>query len=208
MKLIIILLPIILALSSCNPDPHFPEKSDQRQETQITELPPVTAQVPEPPQVPAQTAPVEEILAQAQTQLLDASAPRVQNISLACDAINGTVLEPGESFSFNDAVGHRTEENGYTDAPVIVNGHSEQGCGGGVCQVSTTLYMAAADSGMTIDEHHTHSKSVPYASEGRDATVVFGEKDLKFTNETDTPVTVYVWTDGSDVFSKITKKSP
>lgn len=152
-------------------------------------------------------AEAETVLAEVSTPLLDDSASRVENINIACGAINGVVLLSGGSFSFNDTVGRRSEENGYGDAPVLVNGHKEQGCGGGVCQVSSTLYMAALDAGMTIDERHKHSESVAYAPDGNDATVVFGEKDLCFTNGLAAPVTLYIWTDGASVFSKITQKT-
>lgn len=150
---------------------------------------------------------VDVTVSQASTPLLDDSASRVENINIACGAINGLALYPGGSFSFNESVGRRTEEKGYRDAPVLVDGHKEQGCGGGVCQVSSTVYMAALDAGLSIDERHAHSDGVAYAPEGRDATVVFGEKDLVFTNNTDEVLTLHAWTDGENVFSSITKKA-
>lgn len=153
-----------------------------------------------------ETMEVEVTLAEASTPLLDDSPSRVENINIACGAINGIAVYPGGTFSFNDTVGRRTAERGYEDAPVIVDGHKEQGCGGGVCQVSSTLYMAAVKAGLTIDERHPHSHSVAYAPKGMDATVVSGEKDLKITNSTDGVVTLYIWTDGVKVFSKITQK--
>lgn len=151
--------------------------------------------------------PDEITIAEAYTELLDNSPSRVSNINLACNAINGLELEPGGSFSFNRAVGRRTEAKGYMDAPVLIDGHKEQGCGGGICQVSSTLYIAALNAGLQIDERHRHSESVAYAPDGNDATVVYGEKDLIFTNNTDKPVTLSVWTDGAYVFSSITQKS-
>ncbi len=147
------------------------------------------------------------VLAEVSTPLLDASEARLDNINIACGAVNGTDILSGGSFSFNDIVGRRTEERGYRDAPVIIDGHSEQGCGGGVCQVSSTLYMAAYSAGLEIVERHPHSSPVPYAPNRMDATVVSGEKDLRFTNNTDSTITIYVWTDGNEVFSKITKKT-
>ena len=151
--------------------------------------------------------PEDITIAEACTELLDDSPSRVSNINLACGAINGLVLSPGGRFSFNDTVGRRTEANGYKDAPVLVDGHKEQGCGGGVCQVSSTLYMAALQAGLQIDERHKHSESVSYAPDGNDATVVYGQKDMAFTNSTDKPITLSVWTDGKYVFSSITQKS-
>lgn len=149
----------------------------------------------------------EAVISEASTPLLDKSPQRVENINTACGAISGTQIYPGGVFAFNDTVGRRTEENGYGDASVIIDGHSEQGCGGGVCQVSTTIYMAALYASLQIDERHPHSTGVPYAPSDLDATVVYGEKDLIFTNNTDEILTLYVWCDGNNVFSKIMKKT-
>ena len=189
----ILITIILLLLTACSPEGADPVEDRPVNHNSVSTLDeaPVEVEVP---------------LAEASTPLLDDSASRVENINIACGAINETVLEPGGSFSFNGAVGRRTEERGYRDAPVLVDGHKEQGCGGGVCQLSSTLYMAAVDAGLTIDEPHAHSEGVAYAPEGKDATVVYGEKDLCFTNSLSEPVTLYVWTDGASVFSKITQK--
>ena len=151
--------------------------------------------------------PVEVTVGEASTPLLDDSEPRVNNINIACGEINGVAIYPGGTFSFNETVGKRSSAKGYEDAPVLINGHKEQGCGGGVCQVSTTIYMAALQAGLQIDERHPHAHGVGYAPEDMDATVVFGEKDFRFTNNTNDVLTLSVWTDGKAVFSKITKKS-
>ncbi len=148
----------------------------------------------------------DTLLASASTPLPDSSASRVNNIRLACASVNGSVLYPGGSFSFNSAVGAVTEENGYTDAPVIKDGHKATGCGGGICQVSSTLYMAVLNSGLSVAERHAHSASVPYAPEGLDATVVSGEKDFCFTNNTGNILSLRMWTDGEAVFSEIYQK--
>ena len=193
MKYAVFLIPI-LTLAACAGGPA--DDADKR--------PPVSSERELPEEPPA---PAEVTVGEASTPLLDDGETRVENINLACGAIDGYVMEPGGSFSFNDAVGRRSEEKGYGDAPVIVNGHKEQGCGGGVCQVSSTLYMAALSAGLQIDERHPHSHGVPYAPDGNDATVVFGQKDLAFTNNTDGVLTISMWTDGADVFSTITRKS-
>lgn len=148
----------------------------------------------------------ETTLGEAATPLLDNSAARVENINIACGAINGISISPGESFSFNDTVGKRTAERGFQDAKVIVDGHSDMGCGGGVCQVSSTLHMAAVNAGLQIDERHPHSHAVPYAPDGGDATVVSGEKDLRITNSTQNIIILYIWVQEDNVFSKITQK--
>lgn len=189
----ILFLIMILALSSCTNGltAQSPEDTGSRLSVRTDKV-----EIPE-----------EITIAEASTELLDDTPARVANINLACGAISGLQLSPGESFSFNNTVGRRTEANGYEDAPVLVDGHKEQGCGGGVCQVSSTLYMAALNAGLQIDERHRHSKSVGYAPDGNDATVVFGQKDLIFTNNTDKTITLFIWTDGISVFSKITQKT-
>ncbi|MBO5526178.1 MAG: VanW family protein [Clostridia bacterium] len=112
---------------------------------------------------------------------------RSKNIALAASKINGTVLYPHETFSFNRTVGARTEANGFQKAAVIMNGVYTEGVGGGVCQVSTTLYNAALLAGLTVTESRAHSLSVGYVAPSFDA-MVSSSSDLKFVNPHDTPV--------------------
>ena len=121
--------------------------------------------------------------------LYDASnAPRSSNIALAASKINGCVLQPGQIFSFNAVVGPRTAQNGFLSAKIISGGRFVQGIGGGVCQVSTTLYNAALLSGLKITEYHPHSLLVSYVAPSRDAMVSGSSCDLKFKNTSNTPV--------------------
>lgn len=113
---------------------------------------------------------------------------RSANIRLAAKKINGTTLCPGEVFSFNNTVGARTEENGFKQAKIIQNGQYVTGYGGGVCQVSTTLYNAAALSGLEICEYHPHTLKVSYVAPSRDAMVSGSYFDLKFKNTRLTPI--------------------
>lgn len=121
---------------------------------------------------------------------------RNKNIELAFEYINsnGSILKPGETFSFNDVVGRRTQERGFYPAIEYVYGEKETGFGGGVCQASTTLYQAAVRSGLTIVERKQHSERVNYTQPGKDATVYLSEYrggkkiDLKLRNDTDGPV--------------------
>ncbi len=115
---------------------------------------------------------------------------RSSNIKLAASKINGTVIPSGAEFSFNETVGKRTEENGFKKAKIIENGKFVDGFGGGVCQVSTTLYNAALLSGLEITEYHPHSLSVSYVAPSRDAMVSGSSCDLKFKNNTAFPVYV------------------
>ena len=116
------------------------------------------------------------------------NADRSSNIRRAAEKINGTVLKPGETFSFNGTVGARTAQNGFKPAKIIENGKFVLGYGGGVCQVSTTVYNAAILSGMEIAEFHPHSLKVGYVPPSRDAMVSGNNFDLKFKNTRNTPI--------------------
>ena len=113
------------------------------------------------------------------------------NIKLASDSINQSVVQPGEEFSFNKAVGPTTEKNGYQLSMIYVSGKKDEGYGGGVCQVSSTLYNAAANAGMTITERHDHSLPVTYVEAGKEAATSYGVKDFKFVNELSYPVVIH-----------------
>lgn len=120
------------------------------------------------------------------------NSPRVSNIKLASGKISGCVLPPGESFSFNARVGARTEKNGFKKAKIIEDGRFVYGVGGGVCQVSTTLYNAALLAGLEVTEYHPHSLSVSYIAPSRDAMVSGTYSDLKFKNTAQSNVYVRV----------------
>ncbi|MDC3425870.1 VanW family protein [Aquibacillus sp. 3ASR75-11] len=115
---------------------------------------------------------------------------RSHNITLATEAINNYVVFPGETFSFNKVVGKRTKEKGYLPAPVIVKGEIAEDVGGGICQVSSTLYNAVDQAGMEIVQRYSHSKSVPYVPPGRDATVSWYGPDFKFKNKYKKPILI------------------
>lgn len=115
---------------------------------------------------------------------------RYTNVSLACSSVNNSLLWPGQEFSFNETVGPRTPERGYMPAPVFLMGASELDYGGGVCQVATTVFNAAGKAGLKIIERHLHSRRVHYVAEGKDATVSYGDLDLKFSNNTDSPLII------------------
>lgn len=124
------------------------------------------------------------------TTFYTSSNERAHNISLAAKKIDGYVILPGETFSFNEVVGKRTSKNGFKDAKVILNGEFTDGVGGGTCQVSTTLYNCALLSDMRIAEVNQHSLPVSYVAPSFDA-MVSDTADLKFTNASDFPVTVH-----------------
>ena len=113
------------------------------------------------------------------------NAERTRNIRLATDKINGYILAPGETFSFNEVVGKRTKERGFQEAGIYVNGKLDTGIGGGICQVSTTLYNSVLLANLEIVERGNHSLTVPYVPLSRDAVINWGTKDLKFKNNTE-----------------------
>lgn len=115
---------------------------------------------------------------------------RSKNVAVAANKINGYVIAPGAEFSYNDVVGKRTAANGFFNAPVYENGKSVDGIGGGVCQVSTTLYSAVLYSDLEIVSRRNHSMPVSYVPLGQDATVVDGSIDFKFKNNTNYPVKI------------------
>lgn len=113
---------------------------------------------------------------------------RTHNLVKAATAINGRVVKPEEVFSFNQAVGARTFETGFRDAMVIVSGKFEPGVGGGICQVSSTLYNAVLLADLEVVERHNHALAVAYVPVGLDATVVWGIQDFQFRNNTGHPI--------------------
>lgn len=132
--------------------------------------------------------PPAHLLATATTLFDPAQINRCQNILLAAGALHGLVIAPGEEFSFNTAVGPRTADRGYRTATVFINEKAVPGIGGGVCQVSTTVYQAALQAGLTVTERHPHSLPVNYAPAHQDATVVWGALDLRWRNDFPHPV--------------------
>ncbi|MRR37844.1 vanomycin resistance protein VanB, partial [bacterium] len=110
--------------------------------------------------------------------------PRVNNIHTLADAINGTLIAPGGTFSFNGTVGPRTAAKGYQEAPAIVQGKLVPQLGGGICQVGTTLFNSVYESGLPVLERKNHSFYISHYPKGRDATVSWGGPDFKFKNDT------------------------
>jgi vancomycin resistance protein YoaR len=110
---------------------------------------------------------------------------RIHNVQLVARLVDGKLIGPGETFSFNGTTGERSAAKGFLEAPVIVNGELQTGLGGGVCQVSTTVFNAAYDAGLKITERTNHALYISHYPQGRDATVNYPDVDLKFVNDTD-----------------------
>lgn len=125
------------------------------------------------------------LICYAVTNASSSSSNRLTNIKRALELINGTCLKPGESFSFNQTVGQRTGSRGFKVATAYSAGEVTEQVGGGICQVSTTLWNAAVKADLKIDERHPHSLTVGYVDLGKDAAVDWSSKDLRFTNNGD-----------------------
>ncbi len=109
---------------------------------------------------------------------------RIHNVQLVARLIDGALIPPASTFSFNATTGERSPERGFLAAPVIINGELETGIGGGVCQVSTTVFNAAYEAGLPIESRTNHALYIDHYPQGRDATVNYPDIDLKFRNDT------------------------
>jgi vancomycin resistance protein YoaR len=145
---------------------------------------------PAPPDLPVPEQAYRFVLARFQTPIVNLAPGRMHNIALAASRIDGRVLQPGEVFSFNDVVGPRDPAHGWALADEIYQGEYVPGYGGGICQVTSTLYNAALLAGLTIVERYHHDRPLQYISPGRDATVVWGQLDFRFRNSLDRPVQI------------------
>ena len=131
---------------------------------------------------------VNALLGQFSTKFSTSDSNRVTNVVLSAKSTSDVLLMPGEEFSYNTLTGTRTKSNGYKDAPVIVNGKLEQDVGGGVCQVSSTLFNSVLYSGLDVTSRRNHSLKSSYVSIGRDAMVSDGGSDFRFKNPYSHPV--------------------
>lgn len=137
----------------------------------------------------------KDLIGSYSTSYSSSTASRANNIQTAAGYINGTILYPGDVFSTVKVIKDRTEENGYQSAPEYSSGKVVDGIGGGVCQVSTTLYNAVLNAELKVTERSPHSMVVAYVDVSRDAAISGDYKDFKFKNNTQAPV--YIWADAS-----------
>lgn len=152
---------------------------------------------------------ITDVVSEFSTKFSEGKVNRSSNIRLAAEHIDGTVLMPGEVFSYNKTVGRRTPQAGFKLAGVYLNGRHETDYGGGICQVSTTLFNAALFANLKIRERQSHGMPVPYVPLGRDATVDYAVVDLKFENTTGSPIAISAEvTSGQITFRILGKKDP
>jgi vancomycin resistance protein YoaR len=131
---------------------------------------------------------VDARLATYTTRFNPGQVKRTRNMHVAINTIHGTLLSPKETFSLNKTVGERTQARGYRTTIIFKNGYKVAGLGGGVSQVTGTLFNAALLSGLPIETYRTHTRPVAYLPIGRDATVAWNNFDMKFRNNTNAPV--------------------
>ncbi|MGR9050428.1 VanW family protein [Halobacillus faecis] len=163
------------------------------------------------PTIPAHPRVDSELLATIRTKQIGQyvtyfnknNEERSHNIRLAAEALDSHVVFPGEVFSFNKVVGKRTVEKGYKKAPVIVKGEVSEGIGGGICQLSSTLFNSVDKAGVKILERYSHSKRVPYVPEGRDATVSWYGPDFTFKNPYNQPLLIRSKVYGGQMIVKV-----
>lgn len=137
------------------------------------------------------------------TSLIGSSSNRINNVTLAAAAINGVVLMPGDEFSYNDVVGERTAERGYLPAGAYSGGQTVMEYGGGICQVSSTLYYCALYANLKITARTCHMFPVGYLPAGLDATVSWGGPEFKFVNDREYPVKIAAFVEGNSVTVEI-----
>ncbi len=133
------------------------------------------------------------LVSQAKTYAAAPDAPRDNNIALVTRALNGYVVMPGETFSFNGVIGKRTPEKGYQAAGAIFDGTLIKSVGGGICQPNTTLYQAVLKADLNVIERRPHTFPSSYTDIGIDAAIDWGSQDMKFVNNTDYPVAIVSW---------------
>ena len=143
-----------------------------------------------------------DVLGEARTKV-GGTAARISNVKLSAASINGHVLNSGDVFSYNGVVGQRTAANGYQPAPAYVKGETVDEIGGGICQTSSTLYLACLRGNLEITERHAHRYIPAYIAAGMDATVSWGGPDYQFTNNTDYPIKIVTSYEGGYLTVKL-----
>ena len=131
-----------------------------------------------------------DLLSEYSTKYSTYDRDRTTNLQLAANKINGTVLMPGETFSYNKVVGERTIAAGYKEAPIYVSGEVVDGLGGGICQITSTLYNAVVYANLEVTQRSNHQFVPSYVSASRDATVVYGSIDFQFKNNRNYPIKI------------------
>jgi vancomycin resistance protein YoaR len=161
---------------------------------------PVNFTEPEVTHRKLQTLGIRTVVASASTTFDPTNFNRTENLRIGAKALDGALLAPGEMFSFNKRIGPRVENLGYKEAPVVINGELVPDIGGGICQVSTTLYHAVLKAGLQVNARSPHSIPSTYVPLGLDAAVVYDYTDFRFTNNTQEYIYISAWLDGDTIY--------
>lgn len=146
------------------------------------------------------TKPEEVSLSSYTTSIYDKDQNRVDNITLANSKLNGVIVKKGEEFSFNSTIGPMNEEQGFKKAVGFDSkGKKIKISGGGLCQISSTLYNAVLDANLEVTERHAHSRRVYYVPKDKDATILYGTLDFKFKNNSDSDIKIEATNDSTNV---------
>jgi vancomycin resistance protein YoaR len=153
-------------------------------------------------------SPPERLVSEFRTSLEGRNANQRHNAALAAKTLNGTIIAPGETFSFNKRFGGWTRDRGYRRAPVSYDGVLIDAWGGGVCQASTTLYNAALLAGLPIVARHAHHFAPGYVAPGRDAAVAYPNVDLSFTNTFKKRLVIHARIEGTSLIIQLEGQVP
>ena len=180
------------------------DESTETKEDENTTPEKESATEPEPEQ---KKEPVETEIASYTSKIKQKKdSDRQNNITLACNTLNNTIIENGKTFSFCNTIGKTTKKKGYEEANVFQDGKEVEAVGGGLCQVSSTLYNAVLKlSSLKVVERHTHSKQVYYVPKGKDAAVAYGSYDFKFKNNTGSSIKIKASNTQNNVTIKLLK---
>lgn len=180
---------------------HFNGKQKFKEVVSINSNTPISTTSPETEVVESQSA--EQLLGSAEVSFAGSSAGREKNIELGISHIDGKVINPGDEFSFTKVLGPVTKEEGYSDEKVFLNGEVTKGIGGGLCQVSTTLFQSVIKAGLRVTERHNHSYTVSRYDVGLDATYSDPGPDFRFKNDTKNPLIIKGRTENKKVVFEI-----
>ena len=140
-----------------------------------------------------------DVLGERSTSLAGSTQNRINNVTKACELLSAVTLQPGETFSYNDCLGERNAENGWWTAGAYVDGEVVEEYGGGICQVSSTLFVACLLSDVKINTRSCHYFPVHYLPAGYDATVSWGGPEYKFTNDKEYPIRIHAFVENGSV---------
>lgn len=153
-----------------------------------------TSEIPDKANTNSSTSNTNKVISKYSTKIYSKDKNRQNNLEITANALNGTVVQPNETFSFTKTIGPASKSKGYEKADIFdSNGNKIKGYGGGNCQISSTLYNAVLKApSLKVVERHEHSNKVPYVAENKDAAVAYGSVDFKFKNGNDYSIKILV----------------